>query len=146
MNCPRCSSELIIVEAEGVELDWCSECGGVWFDEGEVEALLGRRQPISELFTAPEAGQDPSCRCPRCSKKLLKVGLKQTVLDQCPAGHGLWFDRGELAALREAAQTEPARKVVEHLIETFGGTGSGAAGEGTGRSGRDDGKKEDSEQ
>ena len=152
MECPRCFSELVVVEAKQVELDWCPDCGGVWFDEGEAELLLGRKRPLSELFTAPDETTDPVLKCPRCSERLTKVSLGKTLLDKCPRGHGIWFDRGEITSLKEASEDEESKRIVEYLIETFcspeesaseGGTNSQSEAEPDRFSGGI-GKKEDS--
>ena len=42
MKCPVCKTDLMVVEREGIEVDWCLDCGGIWFDEGEIE-LLGEK-------------------------------------------------------------------------------------------------------
>jgi uncharacterized protein len=43
MRCPRCqSSELAELDREGVTIDRCSSCRGIWLDRGELEKLLSR--------------------------------------------------------------------------------------------------------
>lgn len=39
LSCPHCQEELKEIPYEGVTIDWCPE-HGVWFDSGELEALL----------------------------------------------------------------------------------------------------------
>jgi Zn-finger nucleic acid-binding protein len=39
MTCPRCSNELRAQRREGVEIDVCPQCGGVWLDRGELDRL-----------------------------------------------------------------------------------------------------------
>ena len=39
MNCPRCTSELKAVPRDGIEIDVCPACKGVWLDAGELERL-----------------------------------------------------------------------------------------------------------
>ena len=38
--CPRCPGKLEGYSFEGVALDRCSECGGIWLDRGELEAIV----------------------------------------------------------------------------------------------------------
>ena len=40
MTCPRCSSELRAQRRDGVEIDVCSQCRGIWLDRGELDRLL----------------------------------------------------------------------------------------------------------
>ncbi len=44
MICPSCNSELRISKKEGVEIDVCPSCRGVWLDRGELEKILERSQ------------------------------------------------------------------------------------------------------
>ena len=40
-RCPKCGAPLLAVKFQGVELDKCSRCQGVWLDCGELEQLAG---------------------------------------------------------------------------------------------------------
>jgi len=40
MHCPKCGAEMQIVKLEGIEVDKCSECIGIYFDNEELEKLL----------------------------------------------------------------------------------------------------------
>ena len=40
MICPICKNDMIVVEHNKIELDYCLNCHGVWFDSGELELLL----------------------------------------------------------------------------------------------------------
>ena len=42
MKCPICDIEMRITEREGVEIDYCPQCRGVWLDRGELEKILAR--------------------------------------------------------------------------------------------------------
>ena len=42
MKCPVDSATLLISERQGVEIDYCPECRGVWLDRGELDKLLRR--------------------------------------------------------------------------------------------------------
>ena len=39
MQCPRCDGHLKESAVEGVTIDTCEKCGGVWLDSGELEQL-----------------------------------------------------------------------------------------------------------
>lgn len=39
MSCPRCDGTLQTSNFEGVDIDTCDNCGGVWLDSGELEQL-----------------------------------------------------------------------------------------------------------
>ncbi len=40
MNCPVCEDRMKEVDRNGVTLDVCPSCKGVWLDKGELEKLL----------------------------------------------------------------------------------------------------------
>jgi len=40
MNCPVCDAKLRAAEKQGVEVDICPDCKGIWLDRGELEKLI----------------------------------------------------------------------------------------------------------
>lgn len=43
MKCPSCSdTTLVMTDRQGVEIDYCPACRGVWLDRGELDKLLDR--------------------------------------------------------------------------------------------------------
>jgi Zn-finger nucleic acid-binding protein len=42
MKCPKCNQTLVMSERQGVEIDYCPECRGVWLDRGELDKILER--------------------------------------------------------------------------------------------------------
>ncbi|HEX8370565.1 MAG TPA: zf-TFIIB domain-containing protein [Pyrinomonadaceae bacterium] len=42
MNCPVCNVELKMTERQGVEIDYCPRCRGVWLDRGELDKIIER--------------------------------------------------------------------------------------------------------
>lgn len=99
MKCPACRVPMYVVEYEQVELDLCPDCGGVWFDHGELELLLSRGAaiPLADAGTS-EQGRS----CPLCDKTMLKKNIGpagRVLVDVCPRDCGLWFDRAEVQDL-----------------------------------------------
>lgn len=46
MKCPNCSETLVMAERQGVEIDYCPNCRGVWLDKGELDKILERSGEI----------------------------------------------------------------------------------------------------
>ena len=44
MKCPLDQTELLISERQGVEIDYCPTCRGVWLDRGELDKLIERAE------------------------------------------------------------------------------------------------------
>lgn len=42
MDCPACRAELQMTERQGVEIDYCPKCRGVWLDRGELDKIIDR--------------------------------------------------------------------------------------------------------
>ena len=99
MQCPVCHVPTYVVEFEKIELDLCAECQGIWFDHGELDLLLGTND-ASALVGAET--HEPSRHCPLCRSHMNKVNIgpgRRVLIDSCPGGCGLWFDKDELADL-----------------------------------------------
>ena len=45
MNCPICNVTLAISEKQGIEIDYCPKCRGVWLDRGELDKIIERSVP-----------------------------------------------------------------------------------------------------
>lgn len=42
MKCPVCNVDLTMSERQGVEIDYCPKCRGVWLDRGELDKIIER--------------------------------------------------------------------------------------------------------
>lgn len=40
MKCPNCEETLVMTERQGVEIDYCPKCRGVWLDKGELDKII----------------------------------------------------------------------------------------------------------
>lgn len=51
-RCPKCPGELEGYTFHGVALDRCRQCGGIWLDRGELEAIVRKLRlgPLGEWF------------------------------------------------------------------------------------------------
>jgi uncharacterized protein len=48
MKCPRCQVDLMISDRQGVEIDFCPQCRGVWLDRGELDKVIERASRFSD--------------------------------------------------------------------------------------------------
>lgn len=58
MKCPKCNETLIMADRQGIEIDYCPNCRGVWLDRGELDKIIER----SAAYTA---NPDPNYRPPQ---------------------------------------------------------------------------------
>ncbi|MFO7973551.1 MAG: zf-TFIIB domain-containing protein [Candidatus Hydrogenedentota bacterium] len=126
MQCPICREPMIVLEYAEVEVDFCTECSGVWLDEGELELLLGLDESeVAKLMSGGEeaAGEEAKRPCPACDATMVKEVFgtdPPIVYDRCPHNHGLFFDKGELTAVLEYMQEfGGAREISEFLHDVF---------------------------
>jgi Zn-finger nucleic acid-binding protein len=42
MKCPNCSVSLVMTDRQGIEIDYCPQCRGVWLDRGELDKVIER--------------------------------------------------------------------------------------------------------
>ena len=58
MKCPNCpDTALVMTDRQGVEIDYCPQCRGVWLDRGEIDKLIERSAP-----SAPTPARAPATR------------------------------------------------------------------------------------
>lgn len=55
MKCPRCpQADLVMGERKGIEIDYCSQCRGIWLDAGELDKIIERS---GHYASQPDSGQ-----------------------------------------------------------------------------------------
>lgn len=117
MKCPVCRTVTFVVEYDGVELDFCPDCRGAWFDRGELDLVFGGETPPHLESTESREAVRP---CPICSDAMGKMNIGPAggvTIDVCPAQCGLWFDRGEVRQL--AAGLESDGRALPEKVRTF---------------------------
>jgi Zn-finger nucleic acid-binding protein len=121
---------MIVVEYKKIELDYCLNCHGVWFDSDELELLLkclNLDTPdllLSRILSSAEIETtEKKKKCPICRRKMEKITIGKRpgiLVDVCRRKDGLWFDGGEMAQLlKQLAKKRPAGKGTEHQIISF---------------------------
>ena len=110
MRCPKCRSDMEQIEYEGIEVDRCTICNGIWFDAGEIEQLrdkkIAAKIDTGDAKTGKESNAIDRYRCPRCSGAMTKVvDPKQRHIwyETCSACHGSFLDAGEFRDLSEVS-------------------------------------------
>jgi uncharacterized protein len=67
MNCPIDGTTLAITERQGVEIDYCPHCRGVWLDRGELDKLIDKSDADYDRSTPPQF-REPDHRPPSYDK------------------------------------------------------------------------------
>lgn len=59
MKCPVCANtNLTMSERQGIEIDYCPDCRGVWLDRGELDKIIERSAP--QPTQQPQSNQQHS--------------------------------------------------------------------------------------
>jgi Zn-finger nucleic acid-binding protein len=64
MKCPNCpDSTLVMTDRQGVEIDYCPACRGIWLDRGELDKLLDKAAAAAPAAAvaapAPRSSRQP---------------------------------------------------------------------------------------
>jgi len=135
MICPTCNSDMVVIEYNEIELDYCADCHGVWFDSGELGLLLKSVEIehqgllLHDIVNIPETkSAEDKRKCPICNRKMKKttIGQKPEILiDVCDQEDGLWFDCGEVHQLigqfteKQSQVSDSQRDILNFLGEIF---------------------------
>jgi len=63
MLCPVCKVGLHMSDRQGIEIDYCPQCRGIWLDRGELDKII-ERSGVAEAPAAPAAPQAPQAPPP----------------------------------------------------------------------------------
>jgi Zn-finger nucleic acid-binding protein len=119
MKCPNCDGELVLKKRDGIEMEICPACNGMWLSRQELTQLedevfdLGDDEKGSLML-----GSTPSTRkCPACARPMqrFQYRLYDLEMDFCDAQHGYWLEAGEDQRVLELMKKEEAnlgRKVL----------------------------------
>ena len=85
MKCPVDDTTLAIADRQGIEIDYCPTCRGVWLDRGELDKLIEREnrwveEQVNERDEPRrEKRSDEKAAPPKKKKKL--TSLLQDVME-----------------------------------------------------------------
>ncbi len=66
MVCPTCGdTHLVMTERQGIEIDYCPKCRGVWLDKGELDKIIERSVALEQDLWKQKAQQAPQPQQPQ---------------------------------------------------------------------------------
>ncbi|MFH1435444.1 MAG: zf-TFIIB domain-containing protein [Pseudomonadota bacterium] len=124
MNCPKCKSGDFseFTSKEGVVVDFCSHCKGIWFDSGEITLYAETGQDVPSKRDSLMSAQATEHACPKCEgQKLVEMPYlpgHDLLVDFCTQCHGIWLDSKELPGLKKLARNvESLGKIVSTVTQ-----------------------------
>lgn len=118
-KCPHCQTVMNREIYEGLELDRCEACAGVWVTQPYFGLIVRRKierftpEVIAQARRMVSAHNVPDVEsarllfCPECGEKLATFLYNYNsgiVLSRCYRGHGLYLDHGELEVVQAHAE------------------------------------------
>lgn len=108
MNCPKCKSDMSPVQFQGVTIDRCESCHGLWFDENELKKFLSKKDSeridIGDHADYEKSDSIVDYACPRCQNRMVKMVHNQQShiwYEACGNCFGLFLDATELTDLKK---------------------------------------------
>lgn len=126
--CPDCRIPMDTLVFREINLDDCPQCGGIWFDDGELKKLqsVGDELCLQSLEDQAKPHKDVVVNegepklCPVCNQRLTPYRYmysSNVMLDECDDCFGVWVQDGELQKMAEYLDEEqpkidPAKRQV----------------------------------
>lgn len=100
---------------EGVNVDVCKTCSGVWLDFAEMTSIVETkekswpeetiRKVLAQTGKAgiPLAEKERKIQCPKCEKNLSPTNYQNNsgiIVNACENSHGMWLDAGEISKIQ----------------------------------------------
>ena len=124
-DCPSCGKPLQSVKMGSVEVEECSSCKGVWFDQGELRQAKDEADPDLnwmdfDLWSATEQfeTQPSSLSCPNCAIPLVSLmyGHSSVCVETCPTCKGTWLEKGEFKKILDSMEQDLVSKSFSEYI------------------------------
>ena len=122
MQCPKCLSDMEIIDFNGIEIDRCTDCFGMWFDHLEKEDLMTLKGAesidIGDEFVGARFNEIMDVPCPVCKVKMDHILHNEPFeikFESCPGCHGAYFDAGEFRDYMGEEIFDQFQGVVRHI-------------------------------
>lgn len=125
MRCPKCHADMqeqkVLTQSGKVVIDKCDRCAGLWFDQGEAEALKDEWTSVSLDDGDENIGkiynEINQIDCPRCLKPMASVNdPKQSHIQyEVCKKHGVFMDAGEFSDYRKLTMKE----AFNHILDLY---------------------------
>ncbi len=113
MLCPKCKHYMKPIEFKGIEVDRCTRCYGLWFDQYELEDLKklsgAETIDIGDEDLGREQNKKSKIFCPKCRTLMMPENDEQQMhihFERCPQCRGVYFDAGEFRDYKKLTITE----------------------------------------
>ncbi len=122
MDCPKCDGVLESRNvAEGVNVDQCNRCYGLFVPPGTTTKLLAVWGPDTNVDTGSESlgkkyDSIDDIDCPKCKVKMDKIedqAQPHIWIESCPVCGSTFYDAGELTDLSQKTLSDFFKKFLK---------------------------------
>ena len=119
---------------EGVAIQRCTACGGVWLGQDEMREIVKHRVELFDKTVLeevkrrvrevkakiPPAERERKRHCPVCKRELVAINYNYSsgiIIDRCFGEHGVFLDKGELELVQ--AHAELMKAAANDTLDTY---------------------------
>jgi Zn-finger nucleic acid-binding protein len=97
MKCPNCGDALAAAKRDGIDVEACPTCKGLWLTRAEFGQLEDEAYDLGKKGSLVFHPEPSERQCPVCASVLQRFRYRdyELELEFCPQGHGFWLDAGE---------------------------------------------------
>ncbi|HPN57432.1 MAG TPA: zf-TFIIB domain-containing protein [Candidatus Omnitrophota bacterium] len=128
-KCPVCSKTNLKQEIfHNVEVDYCPDCLGIWFEEDELKWAKDEKDADLkwldiDLWKNPEKFKISTGKrrlCPKCRMPLYEVYYENSgiIVDACNLCCGLWLDKGEFKKIIDWLKEKADYEILHNYSKT----------------------------
>lgn len=128
LKCPACGKQMtkLYMRDAGVNIDICIDgCGGIYFDNRELEKFDESHEKVDDILKAIESKhflktEDSEVRiCPICNTPMAKIGAAngEIQINVCNNCGGKFLDNGELQKIRQNENKTDTK--IENLLNSM---------------------------
>jgi Zn-finger nucleic acid-binding protein len=121
MKCPKCDAAMELVTFDGVTVDRCTGCKGIWFDANEQKQLKEKKGAdaidIGDVAMGKKMDKITDIKCPRCAVTMIRmVDVDQNHIDfeACTNCYGIFLDAGEFKDLKDYTVSDYLKGLFSH--------------------------------
>jgi len=126
MNCSTCNIELQKRNINGIEVDECAQCEGIWFEGDELRQVKDKIDADLnwmdfEIWEHPEKfkAMAKEHNCPSCGDQMVSLDYDNTniEIEYCPKCKGVWLDKDKLQNIIDALEKEILNKSMSDYLK-----------------------------
>lgn len=122
MDCPKCRASMETLVVEGIAVDRCTDCKGIWFDMLEMDDLKkiegSESIDIGDELTGKRFSRLRKIDCPVCNTLMVPMVDKdqfEIEYELCPTCFGTFFDAGEFRELKHETIIKRFKQMLQIL-------------------------------